>query len=157
VWNIAPLPSNGTPAVNIYGASISMARTTPEKQAAAWKVLKFMGEKSQTARWSIQSGYLPVRMSAKADVIAGLTSKPDWAGVAEKYAKMFDWIQYAKNEPAILGYDPVRVLIDTDVMSTVISNPTTDVPTILNDAVNKANMILKQYSPKFIFLPIANK
>jgi multiple sugar transport system substrate-binding protein/sn-glycerol 3-phosphate transport system substrate-binding protein len=153
-WSIAPLPSSGTPFVNIYGASIAMARTTPEKQLAAWQVLKFMGEKSQTARWSIQTGYLPVRMSAKADVIAGLSVAPGWEGVADMYGKMFDWVQYGKNEPNILGYDPVRALIDTDVMSVVISNPSADVPAVLNSAVNKANLILKQYAPHFLFVPM---
>ena len=37
--------------------------------AAAFEVIKFLGEKAQTTRWAVQTGYLPVRQSAKDDVI----------------------------------------------------------------------------------------
>src|SRR5439155_10314504 len=96
-WDIALLPNDGKPAVNMYGASVSVYKTTPEKELAAWLVIKFLGEKAQTSKWAINTGYLPVRKSAKDDVINNFKTNPKWGpAVAASYAQMFDWAQYAK-------------------------------------------------------------
>ncbi len=148
-WDIAMLPNSGKPAVNLYGASVSIYKTTPEKELAAWLVVKFLGEKAQTSRWAIQTGYLPVRQSAVADVVAAYKTNPAWAGGLDaSYAKMFDWAQYAMIESPVAGYDPVRTLIDTDVMSKVLTDPKVDVKKLLDDAVTKSNAVLKENAPK---------
>jgi ABC-type glycerol-3-phosphate transport system substrate-binding protein len=147
-WDIAQLPNNGKPATNLYGASVSVYKTTPEKELAAWLVLKFLGEKPQTAKWAIATGYLPVRQSAKDEVIAAYKANPAWGAAADSYAKLFDWAQYAMVESPVAGYDPVRALIDTDVMSKVITDPTADPKTLLDAAVTKSNAILKENAPK---------
>ncbi len=147
-WDIAMLPNTGKPAVNLYGASISVYKTTPEQELASWLVIKFLGEKEQTSRWAIQTGYLPVRQSAKDPVIAAFKADPKWGPVADSYAKMFDWAKYAMIELPVAGYDPVRALIDTDLMSKVIADPKADIPALLKDAVTKANAILKENAPK---------
>lgn len=147
-WDIAMLPNTGKPAVNLYGASVSVFKTTPEKELAAWLVIKFLGAKEQTTRWAVATGYLPVRQSAKADVIAAFKKDPAWGPVADTYAKMFDWTQYAMVESPVAGYDPVRSLIDKEVMSKVINDPKADVKAILDAAVKQANQILKENAPK---------
>ncbi len=117
-WDIAMPPFNGKPVINLYGASVSIYKTTPEKELAAWLVIKFLGEKAQTTRWAVQTGYLPVRLSAKDDVIKP-PSRPmrQWGPVADSYAKMFDWAPYSTIESPVAGYDPVRALIDTDLVT----------------------------------------
>ncbi len=148
-WDIALPPQSGPkPAINLYGASVSVYKTTPEKELAAWLVVKFLGEKAQTTRWAIQTGYLPVRASAKADVIAGFKANPTWGPVADSYAKMFDWAPYSMIESPVAGYDPVRALIDTDIMSKVLTDPKADVKKLLDDGVKKANDLLKENAPK---------
>jgi multiple sugar transport system substrate-binding protein len=146
-WDIAMPPNSGKPAVNLYGASLSIYKTTPEKELAAWLVIKYLGEKTQTTKWAIATGYLPVRKSAKADVIAAFKADPQWGPVADSYAKMFDWGQYAMIESPVAGYDPVRTLIDTDVMSKVITDPNVDAKGLLDAAVKKSNDILKENAP----------
>lgn len=148
-WDIAMLPNTGKPAVNLYGASVSVYKTTPEKELAAWLVIKFLGDKAQTSRWAIQTGYLPVRQSAVADVVAAYKANPAWAGGLDaSYAKMFDWAPYAMIESPVAGYDPVRALIDTDIMSKVLTDPKADVKALLDAGVTKANGILKENAPK---------
>ena len=71
-----------------------------------------------------------------------------WGPVADSYAKMFDWFQYALIESPVAGYDPVRALIDTDVMSKVMNDFSSDPKQLLDAAVTKANGILKQNAPK---------
>ncbi len=147
-WDIAMLPNTGKQAINLYGASISVYKTTPEQELAAWLVIKWLGEKEQTSRWAAYTGYLPVRQSAKADVIAAFKANPLWGPVADTYAKMFDWTQYAMIEAPVAGYDPVRTLIDTDVISVLITDPKADPKALLDKAADKANAILKENAPK---------
>jgi len=148
-WDISLLPyANDKPAVNLYGASVSVYKTTPEQELAAWLVIKFLGEKEQTVRWATQTGYLPVRASSKDDVIKNFKASTLYGPVADSYAKLFDWTKYAMVESPVAGYDPVRALIDTDLLSKVITDPKADVTALLKAAVTKANGILKENAPK---------
>jgi multiple sugar transport system substrate-binding protein/sn-glycerol 3-phosphate transport system substrate-binding protein len=147
-WDIAMPPYDGKPAINLYGASVSVYKTTPEKELAAWLVIKFLGEKAQTTRWAVQTGYLPVRASAKADVIAGFKANPRWGPVADSYARMFDWAQYSLIESPVAGYDPVRALIDSDILVKLIADPKLDVKATLDAAIKKSNAVLLENAPK---------
>lgn len=146
-WSIDMPPDNGQPAINLYGASISVYKTTPEKELAAWLVLKFLGEKTQTTKWASATGYLPVRQSAKEDVINNFKNDPKWGTVADSYAKMFDWAQYSKVESPVAGYDPVRDLIDKQVMTRVMTDFDTDPKSILDEVVASSNKILADNAP----------
>jgi multiple sugar transport system substrate-binding protein len=146
-WSIDMPPDNGKPAINLYGASISVYKTTPEKELASWLVLKYLGEKPQTTKWATNTGYLPVRLSAKQDVITAFKSDPKWGSVADSYAKLFDFAQYSKIESPVAGYDPVRELIDKQLMTRVMTDSTTDPKAILDEAVTSANKILADNAP----------
>jgi hypothetical protein len=89
-----------------------------------------------------------VRQSAKEDVIAAFKSNPQWAPVADSYAKLFDYAQYAMIESPVAGYDPVRTLIDNDVLSVIMTDPSADVKKLLDDAVAEANQILQENAPQ---------
>ena len=81
-------------------------------------------------------------------MIKAFKANPPWGPVADSYAKMFDWAQYSMIESPVAGYDPVRALIDTDIMSKVINDPKADVKKLLDAAVKKSNDILKENAPK---------
>ena len=148
-WSIAMLPNTGKPAVNLYGASVSIYKTTPERELAAWLMIKYLGEKAQTVKWATSTGYLPVRQSAKDDTVKFYTNDPKWGpDLAKAYAQMFDWAQYSMIESPVAGYDPVRALIDKDVISKAIADTKTDGKKLLDDAVKKSNDILKENAPK---------
>jgi len=146
-WDIALFPNSGKPAVDLYGASISVYKTTPEKELASWLLIKFLGEKAQTTKWAAATGYLPVRKSAKDDVIAAFKSNPKWGPVADSYAKLFDWAQYSMIESPVAGYDPVRTQLDKDVLSRVMTDPTADPKQLLDDGVQQANAVLEENAP----------
>jgi ABC-type glycerol-3-phosphate transport system substrate-binding protein len=99
-------------------------------------------------KWAVSTGYLPVRQSAKDEVIAAFQRNPQWGPVARSYARIFNWLQYAMVESPVAGYDPVRTIIDQEVMSRVINDPNVDVKKLLDDAVAKANEILRENAPK---------
>jgi multiple sugar transport system substrate-binding protein/sn-glycerol 3-phosphate transport system substrate-binding protein len=147
-WSINMPPVSGQPAINLYGASVSVYKTTPEKELASWLVLKYLGETAQTTKWASNTGYLPVRESAKQNVIDAYKNDPKWGPVADAYAKMFDWAQYSKIESPVAGYDPVRDLIDKDVMTRAMTDYNTDPKQILDEVVAHANQILQENAPK---------
>ncbi len=147
-WGVTMLPNSGKPAVNLYGASVSVYKTTPEQELAAWLVIKFLGEKAQTSRWAIQTGYLPVRQSAKDDVVAAYKADKLWAPVADSYAGLFTFIPYAMIESPVAGYDPVRTMIDAELVSKVATDPKADVKALLASVIVKANDVLKENAPK---------
>jgi multiple sugar transport system substrate-binding protein/sn-glycerol 3-phosphate transport system substrate-binding protein len=147
-WDIALLPNGGKPAVNLYGASVSVYKTTPEKELAAWLMIKYLGEKSQTVKWATSTGYLPVRASAKNDVIEIYKKDPRWGPAADSYAKMFDWAQYGMIESPVAGYDPVRDIIDKEILTTVVTDANVEPKKLVDAGVEKENGILKENAPK---------
>lgn len=64
-WFAAPLPTNKEQAQLYYGTNVAMFNTgTAEQKLAAWMYLKFLTNTQNTAYFSMQTGYMPVRDSA---------------------------------------------------------------------------------------------
>ena len=142
-WDIAMPPYNGKPVVDLYGPNMVVHKTTPEKELAAWLAIRFLSEKTQAAKWSLETGYLPVRKSAKDNMLSGMRADKYYGPVADLYNKLFDWMPYAVTEPPVAGFDSVRYSIDRDVMSKIILDPQADVKALLDAAVSRANDTLK--------------
>jgi multiple sugar transport system substrate-binding protein len=64
-WGMAPLLSRKRRASLVYGTNIVVfARSSPEKQQAAWEFIKWFTSPSVSARWCLSTNYVPVRRSA---------------------------------------------------------------------------------------------
>ena len=125
-WGIAAVPQSkptGEPAIDLYGASVSVPKSTPQKQLAAWLFIKWFSEPRQQAAWTHVSLYFPVRKSAEPLIKDILTSDPRFS-TAWELLKRAD----LRSEPPFVGYDLVRdaisaaynrVLDGADVDSTV--------------------------------------
>ena len=101
-WGIAAPPYEGeTPTVNIYGASVSICRTTPGQQLAAWLFVKWFTEPAQQARWVRASNYFPVRKSTA-------TELEDYFAENPNYENAYGLLPYGKSEPVVMGYGQVR-------------------------------------------------
>jgi len=129
-WSVSALPhSTPEPAQNIYGASLSVPRTTQERQLAAWLFVKWMTEPAQQARWVRASNYFPVRKSTAANLDEYFSSNPN-------YRKAFELLKYGKSEPAVSGYDRVRDMIQRTMVAVVKG---ADVEEALADLERQAN------------------
>ena len=101
-WGVAAIPhTSADPVMNVYGASVSMPKTTPERELAAWLFLKYYTGTEAQAKWAIASQYFPVRAS----VAEGLT---DYFASQPAYKTAFDMLKYGHFEPPVPGYDFVR-------------------------------------------------
>lgn len=64
-FGLASLPAGKRKAVVLAGTNaVIFAKATVEQKRAAWVFLKWMSEPEQTAKWSVESSYLPIRQSA---------------------------------------------------------------------------------------------
>lgn len=103
-WTVAPMPHTTAGAVmDVYGASLSVTKSTPEKQLASWLFIKWITEPKQQAAWVEASNYFPVRKSTAADLSSYFQKNP-------KYEDAYNILMNSelKAEPPYAGYDEVR-------------------------------------------------
>ncbi len=134
-WSVAAIPhTTADPVMNVYGASVSIPKTTPERQLAAWIWLKYYTSPGPQADWAKASMYFPTRASVADQMTEFFAANPS-------YATAFDMLKYGIAEPNVPGYDFVRDEIEA-VMAAIVDDPTLDVSTALNDFNDVANGIL---------------
>ncbi|MBP7213608.1 MAG: extracellular solute-binding protein [Anaerolineaceae bacterium] len=131
-WSVGALPNvTGTPKQNVYGASVSIPKSTPERELAAWLFLKYYTQPEIQKLWAEASGYYPVRQSA-ADMMT------DYMAANPTFKASWDLLGYGAFEPAVPGYDFVREQVNI-VMAALVDNTSLDVTeelTKLNDFGN---------------------
>ena len=135
-WGVAAPPRTELePVVNFYGASVSVCRTTPERQLAAWLFLKWFTEPPQQARWVKASNYFPARRSTRPLLAGYLEENP-------RYASAFQLLEHGRAEPSLPGYEAVRRLIGSTVVRVVQG---ADVETSLRRLQREAEATLEDY------------
>ena len=138
-WSISTIPTAlDTPRVNVYGASLSILKTTPEEQLAAWLFIKWLTGSQQSAYWSLNTGYFPVRKSAAADMNEYLAANP-------QFEKAFTLLENdVAIEPGVAGYDECRGVVDTMLEAVVIWGD--DAETRLHEAQEECNLFVPNVS-----------
>ena len=141
-WSIAPIPqltATSSPAINLYGASVSIPKTTPQKQLAAWLFIKWLSEPKQQATWTRVSMYFPVRKAAEPLI-------KDILDANRQFAVAWNLLKTAnlKAEPPFAGYDLVRDAI-TAAYSKVLDGA--DVDSTLAALQSQADKIYKDSTP----------
>ena len=108
-WGIAPLPhSTAQPVLNIYGASVSVLKSTPQQELASWRFLRWMSEPAQQAAWVEASNYFPVRFSTAQQLSTYMSKNPH-------FAEAFALLKTCRlqSEPVLPGYEQVRDAISS--------------------------------------------
>lgn len=136
-WSIAPLPhETAAPIVDMYGPSISVFQTTPEKQLASWLFLKWFTAPEQTAEWAITTGYFPVRKTA-----AESEAMKTHFAETPLYEKAFSFLPYAKTEPTIAGWQAVRDAIYNAIIGVIAGERTPE--EAIAEAVAEAEAVIQ--------------
>lgn len=134
-WSVAAIPhTTEDPVQNIYGASVSIPKSTPEQEVAAWLFVKYYTSPEIQARWAEASNYFPVRASVADELTDYFDANP-------AYATAFGLLQYGVAEPPVAGYDFVRDMIE-EVMAEIVDSPDMNVQERLDAANDDANEIL---------------
>jgi len=97
---VAPMPGpTGKGGVLVGGAALYIPKaSSPEKQAAAWKFIKYLLEPASQAQWSVGTGYVPLRSESLDDPAL----KAAWAATPE-YRVAYDQLLTGVNNVATAG------------------------------------------------------
>src|SRR3954452_694245 len=129
---VAPFPSPGkaTGGVLVSGGALYMVnKSAPEKQAAAWKFLKFLDDPKNMTTWAIGTGYLPILKKSAASpemqqywqqnpqykvaydqLLNGPTNVATSGSVIGNYTGARDALRDAENSMFLNGTDPKTAL-----------------------------------------------
>jgi multiple sugar transport system substrate-binding protein/sn-glycerol 3-phosphate transport system substrate-binding protein len=137
-WSVAAIPhTTADPVQNIYGASVSVPRTDPATQLAAWLFIKYYTSPEIQARWAVASNYFPVRES----VAEGLG---DYFATFPAFETAFNLLEFGHTEPPVAGYDNVRDVIE-QAYNRILAGE--DPATVLAEAEEEANALLEEAMP----------
>ncbi len=141
-WTVAAIPqlaATAAPAIDLYGASVSITKTTPAKQLAAWLFIKWFSDPKQQAQWTHVSRYFPVRKSAEPLI-------KDLLDGDARFAAAWSVLKTArlKAEPPYAGYDLVRDAI-TAAYSKILDGA--DIDATLAALQAQADKLYKESAP----------
>jgi len=137
-WSVAPFPhTTAQPVVDIYGPSICVFKSTPEKQLASWLFIRWFTQKEPNVRWAQDANYFPIRRSAAEsdEMVAYMADNPN-------YEKAFGFLQYGKGEPVVPAYETMRGFIG-DAITAVVTGQATP-QEALDFAVRESNAALAE-------------
>jgi ABC-type glycerol-3-phosphate transport system substrate-binding protein len=141
-WEVSIIPqgtAGSKPVTVLYGANISIMKTTPEKQLAAWQFIKYLTRPDVTARWGLDpsNGYFPVRQSTlqEPSAAAFLDANPH-------FRQALEVSRSGKVEPSVGGWTEVRRSVE-DTMTAMITGRLTAAQA-QPQLVDKSNQILAQ-------------
>lgn len=137
-WSVAAVPhTTPDPVMNIYGASVSIPKTDPATQLAAWVFIKYYTSSDIQARWARASNYFPVRESVASGLDEYFAENP-------AFEVAFNLLPYTKSEPGVAGYDPIRDAASS-AFSRVLQGE--DAATVLAELDATANSLLAESAP----------
>nr|MBC7244290.1 extracellular solute-binding protein [Chloroflexota bacterium] len=106
-WSIAPMPYlTDEPVVDVQGYAMSIMRTTPQQQLAAWLFLKWFLQRENDVQWALSCGSLPLHKSSPEieEMKSYLEQNPQYEAACQLMA-------YAQSEPAVPKWQSIRELL----------------------------------------------
>lgn len=137
VMGVAPLPYKKVKTTLLSGTDVAItSKATPEQQEAAWKYIKYLTSTLGTARWALQTDYLPVRRSASKTL----------QSVYQKQNPLLlpnlESLALAQTEPGIMEWQEIRNIIQDAVEQAILGKLTPQ--QALDEAAAKANRLLSE-------------
>lgn len=154
-WGIAPLPSgpNGKNYVDIFGPSIGILKSTPDKEKGAWLFLKFLLSKDVEEEWATITTYFPANKSAAEAVGAmdpSTVSNKAFGAVLPKYKQAVTFLANGKREPSNPAWQAVRNIV-ANMMTAVFTGKSgadfqaTDPAAAAKEGVDRVNKALSEF------------
>jgi multiple sugar transport system substrate-binding protein len=139
-WSVTAVPhTTSKPALDIYGASVSIPRSTPQRQLAAWLLVKYLTQPGPQAKWVEVTNYFPVRKSTAAQLGDYLSKNPN-------YKIAYDLLLGSdiKAEPPFAGYSEVRDAVEA-AFNKILDGA--DIDATLRELDEEANEIHREAAP----------
>ncbi len=101
-WTVLAYPSPiQKPAITSYGPSLAIFSSSPQRQLAAWVLLRWLIEPRHHARFVEATSSLPIHKAELVYLEEYQRRHPQWAAALEL-------IPYARSEPAVQSWSKVR-------------------------------------------------
>lgn len=138
-YGVAFLPGAKRMAAPTGGGNFYITpNLAPEKEAAAWKFIKFMTNPENVANWSIETGYVPTRESAyQTEVLKKYYAEHPEALVA------YEQLPYAKPELTTYNAPQIWRILNDHIQSAVTGEATPQ--EALDRAQAEATEVLSDY------------
>ena len=136
-FGVMPIPKGSTQASQFAGTNLAIFRgaNDVEKQNAAYKFVSYMCSPAVTAKWSIQTGYLPVRKST-----INSTAYQNHVKQHPEYAVGLKSLDKATIQPRVPVWESIRSILD-DAMFKALGRKC-DTETAIQEAVDTSNKLL---------------
>ncbi len=139
-WEASIIPqgtAGDKKATVLFGANISIMKSTPEEQLASWLFVKYLTSPAVTARWGLDksNGYFPVRQSA-----LDTPEAKKFMDENPKFRQAFDISKFAKAEPSVRGWQEIRTIIENSATGVITGQKTA--ADAQKELVEKANKVL---------------
>lgn len=125
IWRAHPVPSFDEDTVGktlMQGTNMGIFKNVPEEeQQGAWEFMKFLCQPESTAKWASNTGYMPVRRSAKEIPWFREELENDIS-----YANAISTLETAAYEPRLIYWESVRSLISRQVEAVLLGRKTVD-------------------------------
>ena len=131
---IPPQADPANPATLLYGTNFFILRSDPEREQAAWRLIRWFTDTEQTARWASELQAMPVRSSALSVMTDTLEAYPFFEVQVEEI------LPYGRPEPSVAAELDVRDILYTAIIS--VTQGYSDPQTALDQAARDANAVL---------------
>jgi ABC-type glycerol-3-phosphate transport system substrate-binding protein len=134
-WSLAPIPhTTEQPVVGVNGSGLTILRSSPKEQLAAWLFIKWLAEPEQQARWAREVGCFPTRQSALALLEDYVAEHPQYGQASLLLPN--EWVA----EPGVPDFAACRAEIERMLYSVTAGQ---DVNQWLEDTRNFCNQTLE--------------
>ena len=124
-WDVGLLPSTvQAPAAPFRAPLWAVPKSTPQRELAAWKFIRWMLDEPQTAEWSARTGELPARLSAVNDAKWQQQADPLMPAVMSTFAPA------VQPEPLISGWGCIQDVLKSVLRDIYDGKPVTDTLTV---------------------------
>lgn len=128
----------GKPVRSLFsGTNLAIMKSTPEKQQAAWDFIVWLTQTKQSAYWTVQTSYLPVRKSALNEQIL-----KDFIAQTPRLKVALDLIPTGEPGISVAGWADARTYLQDAV--TAADSLTAEPKEALDDAAAKSDQSLSR-------------
>lgn len=134
-FGVASLPGHKNTVTGVGGSSLAIFKTSKEREEAAWKFVEWMSSAENNLKWSMATGYTPLRHSVlnSETYLAHLEDNPLLKTVIKQ-------AEFARARPNTVSYADVSRVLGIAVEEALYGK--LDPQKILNNAVIEANSFI---------------
>lgn len=134
---VAAIPSYKHTVTGVGGSSLAIFKTTPAKEKAAWQFVEWMSNEENNLKWSIATGYIPLRLSVRdSHAYQQYLQREPYMQV------VLDQFEYSRARPNTVSYADISRILGVAAEEALYGNVNPE--PIFRNAVQEANLYIQE-------------